>query len=59
MGLLVAKKEQWLRDMVTKWTAAVENLALMAEKFPQMAYTGFTFCLQNEWQYLQHLVADT
>jgi hypothetical protein len=54
----MAKKELRLRDMVAKWTAAVETLALVAEKFPQTAYAGFTFCLQNEWQYLQCMVAD-
>ncbi len=44
--------------MVAKWTAAVKTLALVAEKFPQKAYACFTFCLQNEWQYLQRVVAD-
>jgi len=31
----------------------------VAVKYPQTAYAGFTFCLQNEWQYLQRVVADT
>ena len=53
------EKERWLGEVVAKWTAAVETLALVAEKFPQTAYAGFTFCLQNEWQYLQRVVADT
>ena len=42
-----------------KWVAAVEALAAVAVKHPQTAYAGFTFCLQNEWQYLQRVVADT
>jgi hypothetical protein len=54
----VAKKDQWLGDMVAKWTAAVKTQALVAEKFPQTAYAGFTFCLQNEWQYLQCVAVD-
>ncbi len=45
--------------MVAKWGAAVKTLALVAVKYPQTAYAGFTFCLQNEWQYLQRVVADT
>jgi hypothetical protein len=45
--------------MVAKWVAAVETLAKVAVKYPQTAYAGFTFCLQNEWQYLQRVVADT
>ena len=31
---------------------------MVAVKFPQTAYTRFTFCLQNEWQYLQRVVTD-
>ena len=54
-----ASKELWLGDMVAKWAMAVETLAKVAVKFPQSAYAGFTFCLQNEWQYLQRVVADT
>ena len=54
-----ATKEKWLGEMVAKWAAAVETLAKVASKYPQTAYTGFTFCLQNEWQYLQRVVADT
>ena len=54
-----ASKEKWLGEMVAKWAAAVETLAKVAIKFPQAAYAGFTFCLQNEWQYLQRVVADT
>ncbi len=37
---------------------AVEALANVVVKFLQMAYASFTFCLQNEWQYLQRVVAD-
>jgi hypothetical protein len=45
--------------MVTTWVAAVETLALLAGNYPQAAYTGFTFCLQNEWQYMQRVTSDT
>jgi hypothetical protein len=45
--------------MVAKWAAAVETLALVTVKYLQTAYAGSTFCLQNEWQYLQRVVADT
>ena len=54
-----ATKEKWLGEMVAKWASAVKTLAKVASKFPQTAYAGFTFCLQNEWQYLQRVVADT
>ncbi len=52
-------KQQWLGDVVANWAAAIETLALVAVKYLQTAYAGFAFCLQNEWQYLQHIEADT
>jgi hypothetical protein len=45
--------------MVTTWVAAVETLALLASNYPQAAYAGFIFCLQNEWQYVQRVTSDT
>ena len=53
------KKEEWLVGMVDKWAAAVVTLSTVAEWYPQTAYAGFTFCMQNEWQYVQRVVADT
>ena len=53
-----AMKEVWLGKAVAKWTMAVKALAKATVKFPQTAYAGFIFCLQNEWQYLQRVVAD-
>ncbi len=31
----------------------------VAEWYPQTVYAGFTFCTQNEWQYVQRVVTDT
>jgi hypothetical protein len=45
-----ASKVDWLGSMVTTWVATVETLASVAGNYPQAAYAGFTFCLQNEWQ---------
>jgi hypothetical protein len=45
--------------METMWVAAVETLALLAGNYQQAAYAGFTFCLQNEWQYVQRVTSDT
>ncbi len=52
-------KEVWLKEMVVKRVAAVQTLSVIAERYPQTAYAGFTFCLQNKWQYVQRVVADT
>jgi hypothetical protein len=54
-----ASKVDWLGGMVTTWVAAVEMLALVAGNYPQVAYAGFTFSLQNEWQYVQRVTSDT
>jgi hypothetical protein len=53
------KKELWLAELVENWVAAVQTLRIVAERYPQMAYASFTFCLQTKWQYVQRVVADT
>ncbi len=53
------RKEEWLGELVSKWVSAVKTLSVFAECYPQTAYAGFTFCLQNEWQYVQRVVANT
>ena len=47
------KKGEWLVGMVDKWAAAVVTISTVVEWYPQTAYAGFTFCTQNEWQYVQ------
>jgi hypothetical protein len=53
------QKEEWLGELVGKWVSAVKTLSVVAERYPQTAYAGFMFCLQNEWQYVQRVVTDT
>jgi hypothetical protein len=53
------RKEEWLGELVGKWVNAVKTLSVVAERYPQTAYAGFMYCLHNEWQYVQHVVADT
>jgi hypothetical protein len=53
------RKEEWLGELVSKWVSAVKTLSVFAEHYPQTAYAGFMFCLQNEWQYVQCVVANT
>ena len=52
-------KELWLVELVQKWVVAVQTLSVVAERYPQTEYAGFTFCLQNKWQYIQQVVANT
>ncbi len=37
----------------------MKTLSVVAKRYPQTAYAGFTFRLQNEWQYVQRVVTDT
>ncbi len=53
------RKEEWLGELVGKWVGAVKVLSTVAVRYSQTAYAGFTFCLQNEWQYVQRVVSDT
>ncbi len=46
------RKEEWLGELVSKWVTAVKTLSVVTEHYPQTAYTRFTCCLQNEWQYV-------
>ena len=50
-------KEMWVGEKISVWKAAVKALLTIALKWPQTAYAGFTFVLQNEWQCVQHVVA--
>ena len=45
----VESKEEWLEEKVAIWTEAVKALTKITVKYPQTAYAGFVFCLQNEW----------
>jgi hypothetical protein len=37
----------------------MKTVSVFTKHYPQTAYARFTFCLQNEWHYVQHVVADT
>ena len=47
----------WINNKISIWVAAIETLSKTTIKWPQTAYAGFTFCLQNERLYFQHVVA--
>ncbi len=53
------RKEEWLGELVSKRVSAVKTLSVFAKHYPQTAYAGFTFYLQNKWQYVQRVVAYT
>lgn len=49
-------KLEWVREKVRGWVDGVKILASVAKRFPQTAYAGLTFSLQNEWQYVMRTV---
>jgi hypothetical protein len=54
-GFLGANEDlqAWLKDKASTWEHAVGELAGIAPKYPQTAYTGLQKSLQNEWQFVQ------
>jgi hypothetical protein len=52
-------KDAWLTNSCNKWAAAVGTLAKLADRWPQTAYAGLNFVLQNQWQYVKRVVLDT
>ena len=48
-----------MEEKIATWTAAVATLANFSFKYPQTAYAGFIFCLQNERTYVLRVVTNT
>ncbi|KAL7477155.1 hypothetical protein ACHAW6_002997 [Cyclotella cf. meneghiniana] len=46
------KREEWLSPMIQKWFMGVKQLAAVATRLPQSAYTRLVSCLSAEWQYI-------
>ena len=51
-------RDGWIKSKVEEWASAIGVLAKVARKYPQSAYAGYTFCLQNEWTYLARVTPD-
>jgi hypothetical protein len=42
------KKEEWLAGMVEKWMDTVNTCSIVAQRYPQTSFTGFTsVCRMN------------
>ena len=44
-------RNRWVGPKVDSWVAAVKTISMIASKYPQLAYHGFTLLIQAEWQY--------
>jgi hypothetical protein len=45
----------WIDPQISKWIEGVQDLSMVATRYPQSAYAGFTKSLQAEWQYVQRV----
>ena len=52
------QKEAYVEEKVGEWVGCVRVFAAMAPKYPQAVYTGYSCCLQAEWQYLCRVCPD-
>jgi hypothetical protein len=52
------KQQAWIHKKTASWMAAIHELSLVAEKYSQVAYAGLQKLLQQEWQFLQHVMQD-
>ncbi|KAL7475859.1 hypothetical protein ACHAW6_001758 [Cyclotella cf. meneghiniana] len=44
--------------MIQKWVMGIEQLAVIATRFPHSAYAGLVLCLNAEWQNICQTVPD-
>ena len=51
-------KMSFVSNKVDEWSRYVDLLSSVAEDQPQAAFIGFTKSLQQEWLYLQRVIAD-
>ena len=47
----------WIKEKTKNWVAAIKELAMVAERYPQAAYAGLQKSLQQEWQFLQRVTS--
>ena len=51
-------KRDYIEAKVSRWCAGVSTLAKLAVKYPQSAFAGYSFCLENEWLYVMRCTPD-
>ncbi len=48
--------EDWIKPKIQEWVRGIEELALVARRFPQTAFAGLAKSFQQEWAFLQRVV---
>jgi hypothetical protein len=51
-------QQAWIQEKTASWVSVIRELALVAEKYPQVAYAGLQKSLQQEWQFLQRVTKN-
>ena len=62
LGAVIGSPEfrtEYVNNKVSKWIQDVEQLAVVAEDEPQLAYSAYTKALSMRWCFLQRTVPDT
>jgi hypothetical protein len=50
--------DEWLESKIAMWVNIIKQLSMIAETYPQSAYTGMERSVQAEWTFVQQVVRD-
>jgi len=56
---LASDTESWLHEKIISWVSAVEKLSKVAVDEPQAAFVALSKSVQNEWLFIQRVVAQS
>ena len=56
---LASDTESWLDEKIRSWVSAVEKLSKVAVDEPQAAFVALSKSVQNEWLFIQRVVAQS
>ena len=51
-------REKYVQDKISKWVKDVEELTLIGEDDPQLAYSSFTKALSHRWTFFQRTIKN-
>ena len=56
---LASDTESWLHEKIISWVSAVEKISKVAVDEPQAAFVALSKSVQNEWLFIQRVVAQS
>ena len=56
---MASDTESWLHEKIRSWVSAVEKLSKVAVDEPQAAFVALSKSVQNEWLFIQRVVAQS